>query len=73
MVVDGGGVASRIPEQASWWGPVVVWLSGSSPRPPMSSQGLFHARLPWQGMVKFYKGSIFVITETQFAIQSHVA
>ena len=34
---------------------------------------VFHARLPWQGMLKFYKGSIFVITETQFAIQSQVA
>ena len=25
---------------------------------------VFYARLPWQGMVKLYKGSIFVITET---------
>ena len=33
---------------------------------------LFHARLPRQGMVKLYKGSIFVITEAQFAIQSQV-
>ena len=33
---------------------------------------VFQARLPWQGTVKFYKGSIFVITETQFAIQSQV-
>ena len=30
---------------------------------------VFHARLPWQGMVKLYRGSIFVITDTQFAIQ----
>ena len=29
-----------------------------------------HARLPQQGMVKLYKGSIFVITEAQFATQS---
>ncbi len=29
---------------------------------------VLYARLPWQGMVKLYKGSIFVITETQFAI-----
>ena len=33
---------------------------------------VFHACLPWQGMVKFYKGSIFVIMETQFSIQSQV-
>ncbi len=33
---------------------------------------VFYARLPWQGMVKLYKGSIFVITETQFAIQCQV-
>ena len=29
---------------------------------------VFYARLQWQGMVTLYKGSIFVITETQFAI-----
>ena len=34
--------------------------------------GRFQARLPWQGIMKFYKGSIFVITETHFAIQSQV-
>ena len=28
---------------------------------------IFQAGLPWQGMAKLYKGSIFVITETQFA------
>ena len=33
---------------------------------------VFQARLPWQEMVKLNKGSIFVITETQFAIQSEV-
>ena len=33
---------------------------------------VFHARLPRQGMVKLYKGIIFVITEAQFAIQSQV-
>ena len=33
---------------------------------------VFHARLPWKVMVKLYKGSIFVITETPFAIQSQV-
>ena len=34
---------------------------------------VFQAGLPWQGMMKLYKGSIFfVITETQFAIQSQV-
>ena len=33
---------------------------------------VFQARQPWQGMVKLYKGTIFVITETQFAIQSQV-
>ena len=34
--------------------------------------GVFQAGLPWQGMAKLYKGSIFVITETQFAFQSEV-
>ena len=34
-----------------------------------ASRAIFHARLPWEVMVKLYKGSIFVITETQFAIQ----
>ena len=33
---------------------------------------VFHARLPWEVMVKLNKGSIFIITETQFAIQSQV-
>ena len=33
---------------------------------------IFHARLPRQGMVKLYKGSILFITEAQFAIQSQV-
>ena len=33
---------------------------------------VFYARLPWQGMMKLYRGSIFVITETQFAIQGQV-
>ena len=28
---------------------------------------VLHARLPWQGMVKLYKGSILVIAKTQFA------
>ena len=36
------------------------------------TRDVFQARLPWQGIVKIYKGSIFVITETQFAIQSQV-
>ena len=33
---------------------------------------VFQARLPWQGIVKFYKCSICVVTETQFTIQSQV-
>ena len=33
---------------------------------------VFYARLPWQGMVKLYKGNIFIITETQFVIQGQV-
>ena len=31
-----------------------------------------HAGPHWQGMAKLYKGSIFIITETQFACQSQV-
>ena len=33
---------------------------------------VFQAGLPWQGMTKLYKGSIFFITETQFAFQIQV-
>ena len=33
---------------------------------------VFQARLLWEEMVKLNKGSIFNITETQFAIQSQV-
>ena len=33
---------------------------------------VFQARLSWEEMVKLNKGSIFIITETQFAIQSQV-
>ena len=44
------------------------WL----PADARASRDIFQARLPWQEMVKLYKGSIFVITETQFAIQSQV-
>ena len=33
---------------------------------------VFQARLTWEDMVKLNKGSIFIITETQFAIQSQV-
>ena len=44
------------------------WL----PADARASRDVFRARLPWQGIVKLYKGSIFVITETQFVIQSQV-
>ncbi len=37
-----------------------------------TDRDVFHARLPWKVMVKLYKGSIFVITETQFASQRQV-
>ena len=33
---------------------------------------VFQARLPWQDILKLNKGCIFIITETQFAIQSLV-
>ena len=33
---------------------------------------VFFARLPWQEMAKLFKCTIFVITETQFAIQGQV-
>ena len=33
---------------------------------------VFQGRLPWQEMVKLNKGSMFVITDTQFAIQNQV-
>ena len=47
--------------------------STSQKRLPANARALcdvFHARLSRQGMVKLYKGSIFVIMEAQFAIQS---
>ena len=37
-----------------------------------ADRDVFHARLPLKVMVKLYKDSIFVITETQFAIQRQV-
>ena len=33
---------------------------------------VFQAHLPWQEMTKLNKGSICIITETQFAIQRQV-
>ena len=33
---------------------------------------VFQARLPWQGIVQFYKVILFVSTETQFVIQCQV-
>ena len=33
---------------------------------------VFDASLQWQGMVNLYQRSIFVITQTQFAIQTQV-
>ena len=33
---------------------------------------VFQASLPWQEMVKLNKGSIFIVMETQFAIQGQV-
>ena len=38
----------------------------------VAKRDVFHARLPLQGMMELYKDSIFVITETQFVIQSQV-
>ena len=35
-------------------------------------RNIFQARLPWEEMVKLNKGSIFIITETRFVIQSQV-
>ena len=37
-----------------------------------AQRDVFQARLPWEEMVRLNKGSIFIITETQFAIQSQV-
>ena len=37
-----------------------------------AKHNVFHSCPPWKGMVKLYKYSIFVIMETQFAIQSQV-
>ena len=37
-----------------------------------AQRNVFHARLQRKGTVNLYKRSIFVITETQFAIQTQV-
>ena len=42
------------------------------PPDPHASRDVFRAPMPWKVMVKLYKGSICVITETQFAIQRQV-
>ena len=46
--------------------------SETSPANAHAHCDVFQARMSWQEMVKLNKGSIFVITETQFAIQSQV-
>ena len=46
--------------------------STNQKRLPADARDVFDAWLPWQVMVKLYKGRIFFITETQFAIQSQV-
>ena len=40
------------------------------PADARAARDVFDARLPWQGMVKLCKGSIFVIMETRFDIHS---
>ena len=42
------------------------------PKDAPAHSDVFHARQSWQEMVKLNKGSIFIITETQFAIQIQV-
>ena len=44
------------------------WIQMQRPASARAECDVFHARLSWQGMVTLYKGSICVITETQFAI-----
>ena len=46
--------------------------SGPLPAVARAHCDVFQAGLPSQGMAKLYHCSIFVITETQFAIQSQV-
>ena len=46
--------------------------SESAPGNEHAQRDIFLARLPWEDMVKLNKGSIFIITETQFAIQTQV-
>ena len=43
-------------------------------RPPNAHahRDVFQARLPLQEMAKLNKGSFFIVTETQFAIQGQV-
>ena len=49
-------------------------LTNQNPLPvnAQAHRDVFQICLSWQDMVKLNKGSIFVITETEFAIQSHV-
>ena len=46
--------------------------SGFNQSETASHRDVFQAHIPWQEMVKLNKGSIFIITETSFAIQSQV-
>ena len=46
--------------------------SETVPADAVAHRDVFQADLPWKEMVKLNKGSIFIITETQFAIQSQV-
>ena len=56
------------------WSPKRMGSTNQKRLPPDAREDcdVFHARLTWKVMVKLYKGSIFVITETQFAIQRQV-
>ncbi len=38
----------------------------------VAASGMLHAPPPWQEMVKLYKDTLFVITETHFATQRQV-
>ena len=42
------------------------------PADPRVYCDVFDARLQWQGIVNLYKGSIFVIAQTQFDTQTQI-
>ena len=70
----GPEVARLWPKRRLTWSPKRVDSTNQKrlPANAHAHRDVFQTHLPWQDMAKLNRGSIFVIAETQFAIQSQV-